>query len=118
MPHVNELYEKILAGPIDSNLRREILEEIVRCLELKKDTLGTWEKTLFAQSLAYLSINAASTYQPTSLWLRLCLVCLEKAMVPRRERNEDYTVDSETIDSMNYEFLVTEAGKIRWQIGY
>jgi len=118
MPHVNELYQKILEGPIDSNLRREILEEIVRCLELKKDTLGTWEKTLFAQSLAYLSINAASSYQRTSSWLRLCLVCLEKAMVPRRERNADYTVDFETIDSMNYEFLVAEAEKIRWQISY
>ena len=39
-------------------------------------------------------------------------------MVPRRERNEDYTVVSETIDSMNYEFLVAEAEKNRWQIGY
>ena len=87
MPHVNEFYQKILEGPIDSNLRREILEEIVRCLELKRNTLGTWEKTLFAQALAYLSINAVSTYQRTSLWLRLCLVCLENAMVPRRELN-------------------------------
>ena len=69
MPHVNEFYQKILEGPIDSNLRREILEEIVRCLELKRNTLGTWEKTLFAQALAYL-FNAVSTYQRTSLWLR------------------------------------------------
>ena len=118
MPHVNELYQKILEGPINANLRRQILEEIVRCLELKKDTLGTWEKTLFAQSLAYLSIDAASTYQRTSSWLKLCLVCLEKVMIPRGERNADYTVDSEVIDSMNYEFLVKEAEKIRWQISY
>ena len=51
MPHVNEFYQKILEGPIDSNLRREILEEIVRCLELKRNTLGTWEKTLIRTSI-------------------------------------------------------------------
>lgn len=116
MNRVEDLFEQIGHGPIDSNLRLAILDEIGRCLELKKDELGTWEKSLLAQSLAYLSINTASPNQPTSLWLRICLASLEKAMVPRNERNDNYTVDSEMTNSITYEFLKGEVANVRRQI--
>ena len=117
MARVSEFFQRISEGRIDANLRIDILEEILGCLELKKDTMGTWEKTLFAQSLAYLSTNVASKSQSTSLWLRLCLVCLEKAMIPEKDRNEEYTDGSEVIESIDYGFLVAQCLLIRRQIG-
>ena len=117
MARVSEFFQRISEGKIDANLRIDILEEILGCLELKKDTMGTWEKTLFAQSLAYLSTNVASKSQSTSLWLRLCLVCLEKAMIPEKDRNEEYTDGSEVIESIDYGFLVAQCLLIRRQIG-
>lgn len=113
MNRVDELFEQVANGAIDLGLRIAILDEVVHCLESKKDELGTWEKSLFAHSLAYLAINSMSPNQPTSLWLRICLSSLEKAMVPKDERNDDYTVDTEATDSLTYEFLLREAGKVR-----
>jgi len=117
MARVSEFFQRISEGRIDANLRIDILEEILGCLELKKDTMGTWEKALFAQSLAYLSTNVASKSQSTSLWLRLCLVCLEKAMIPEKDRNQEYTDGSEVIESIDYGFLVSQGLLIRRQIG-
>ena len=117
MARVSEFFQKISEGKIDANLRIDILEEILGRLELKKDTMGAWEKALFAQSLAYLSTNTASKSQSTSLWLRLSLVCLEKAMNPEKDRNEEYTDGSDVIDSIDYGFLVAQSALIRRQIG-
>lgn len=71
------------------------------------------ERQLFAQSLACLATNIACSSQPTALWLRLALVSLDKAMIPKKERDESYTVASDDIDQIDCDFLVREAGKIR-----
>jgi len=117
MARVSEFFQKISEGKVDANLRIDILKEILGCLELRKDAMGTWEKALFAQSLAYLSINAFSKGQSPSLWLRLSLDCLEKAMIPEKDRNEEYTDGSEVIESIDYGFLVAHGVLIRRQIG-
>ncbi len=114
---INEaLYERIAKGPIDARLRTDILDEILRCVESRKNDLGIWEKELFAQSLACLATNVACPTQPTELWLRLSLVSLDKAMVPKQERNESYTVASDDVDCVDYHFLVKEAEKIRLRV--
>ena len=66
MARVSEFFQQISEGKIYSNLRIDILEEILGCLELKKATMGTLGKALFAQSLAYFSINVFSNkFEPT-----------------------------------------------------
>ena len=44
MARVSEFFQKISEGKIDANLRIEILEEILGCLELKKDTMVRGKK--------------------------------------------------------------------------
>lgn len=112
MTNIDSLFERLSTAPVDADLRHDILNEIWRCVEIRKDDLGIWERQLFAQSLAYLATNIACSPQPTGLWLRLTLVSLDKAMISKDERSESYTVASEDIDQIDYDFLVQEAEKI------
>ena len=44
-------------------------------------------------------------HQPTTAWLRLSLVDLEKALVPANQRNEHYAPRNEQLDALTYEQL-------------
>ena len=116
MDKIDLLFQKINDGPIDADLRTEIADTILEFLEQKKDSMGTWEKSLFAQAIGNLSTNVNSAYQTTDSWLRLCLIALEKAIVPEDQRNEAYTNRTEQVDSITYELLEGFVNQIKKQI--
>ena len=116
MDQIDQLFQRINKGPIDSDLRTEIADTILEFLGRKKESLGTWEKLLFAQAIAALSTNVNSAYQPADSWLRICLIALEKAMVPEDQRSEAYTNRDEQVDSITYEMLEGFVNQIKEQI--
>ena len=65
MSEIDDLFERINSGPVDNNLRIAIADLLLKYIEQEKDSLGTWEKSLFAQSVSALSTNVSSKFQPT-----------------------------------------------------
>ncbi len=106
MSEIDNLFEKVNEGPISNELRLSIADTILAHIDKCKDSLGSWEKELFAQSLSALAMNISAKNEPTDSWLRLCLVALEKALVPKNERNEEYTKRDEQVESITYDMLV------------
>ena len=105
MSEIDNLFLRINDDPIDGNLRIDIADLLLKCIEEKKESLGVWEKSLFAQSVSCLNTNLGSNYQPTDSWLRLCLVSMEKALVPPEQRGETNTGRDQQVDSITFEML-------------
>jgi hypothetical protein len=96
-----------LDGDYDlKDLRNAISDLIVNHIQALKDSLGYWEKTHFANAIAAFALNMNSLHQPTTAWLRLCLVDLEKVLVPESQRNESYMLQDEQLESLTYEHLI------------
>jgi hypothetical protein len=89
-------------------IRNDIAELIADQLGRAGETIGYWEKAHFANAIATLARNIHSTHQPTVSWLRLCLVNVEKALVPADRRDENYTPKDHQLDALTFQQL-TEA---------
>lgn len=113
MTEIDTLFEKIGNGQIDNELRNSIADLLLAKIEEKKSDLGTWEKSLFGKAVSALFTNISSDFQPADSWLRLCLVSLEKALVPKNKRSEEYTTRNEEIDSITYEMLINAVKSIK-----
>ncbi len=85
-------------------------------LEQKKDSLGTWEKILFAQAITELSLNINSLHQRTGAGLRRCLIALQKVMSTENEPDESYAQRDDDGELINYAMLVTAAEQLKKQI--
>ncbi len=116
MDQFDDWLQRISKGKIDGALKNEIAEKTLELLEQKKDSLGTWEKILFAQAITELSININSIYKPTEAGLRRCLIALQKAMIPENERDESYAQRDDKGEPITYEMLVATVKKIKEQI--
>jgi|SRR5882762_2527491 len=77
-------------------------------------SLGYWEKAHFFNAIAALSRNINSSYQPTTSWLRRCLVHLEKAVLPADQRNENYTPRYAHFDALTFEQLAEALDMVRY----
>ena len=116
MDQLDDLLQRISEGKINTPLKKEIADKILELLEQKKDSLGTWEKILFAQAITELSININSIFKPTEAGLRRCLIALQKAMIPENERDESYAQRDDKGEPITYAKLVTTVEKIKEQI--
>ena len=116
MDQLDYWLQRISKGRIDAALKYEIADKILELLEQKKDSLGTWEKILFAQAITELSININSIFKPTEAGLRRCLMALQKAMIPENERDESYAQRDDKGEPITYEMLVATVKKIKEQI--
>ncbi len=116
MSEIDELFEKVNEGPIDNDLRLSIADTISVHIDERKESLGSWEKSLFAQAISALAMNVGAKCQPTDSWLRLCLVALEKALVPKEERNEEYTKRDEQVEAITYGMLVDAIDELKKEI--
>lgn len=106
MSELVSLFERINAGPIDKELKLAIADYIIKCLSEKKGSMGIWEKSQFGSSISAFGSNLNQQHQPPYLWLRHCLVSLEKASVPKEQRNEEYVLLDERIEKFTYEILL------------
>jgi hypothetical protein len=105
MEQVDAIFRRLNANEDLGGIRLDIANLIAEQLERKRDSLGYWEKAHFAHAIAALGWNMKAQHQPTPAWLRLCLVDLEKALVPADQRNEHYTPRDEQLDSLTYDQL-------------
>jgi hypothetical protein len=55
-------------------------------LLFRRDSLDDWEAAHFANAISMLAMNVNALQQPTVAWLRLCLVDLRHALMPKDER--------------------------------
>lgn len=106
MREVDTILRKLDGNGDVGEIRNDIADLIVEQLQRVRQTLGYWEKAHFANAIAALAWNIRARHQPTSSWLRLCLVNLEKALVPADERNENYTPRDEQLNALTYEQLM------------
>jgi len=116
MDQFDDWLQRISEGKIDAALKNEIADKILELLEQKKDSLGTWEKILFAQALMEVSININSIYKPTDSGLRRCVIALHKAMIPENERDESYAQRDDKGELITYAKLVATVETIKEQI--
>ena len=95
-------------------IRFAIANLIIDLLNKASNSLGYWEKAHLANAIAALGWNINSTHQPTTSWLRLCLVNAEKVLVPTDQRDQYYTPIDNQLDSLTFDQLmkaITEVGQ-------
>ncbi len=113
MDEVDIILEKIDRGVDVNEVRRDIVALLADALQRVRNNLGYWEKAHLAHAIAELAWNVRSRQQPTTSWLRLCLVDLEKALVPADQRNENYTPRDELLDAITFEQLAGDLEVVR-----
>lgn len=91
MPNVDSILQQLDEGRDIKVVRAATADLIEHHLQTLKGSLGYWEMAHFANAIAALAWNINSRHEPTTTWLRLCLANVEKALVPAKQRNEDYT---------------------------
>ena len=93
--------------------RLAIINLIESHLQALKEPLGYWEKQHLANAVASLAWNINSIHQPTTAWLKLCLVNVEKALVPVSQRGEDLTQRDKQLESLTYTQLIEDIKTLR-----
>jgi|JI6StandDraft_1071083.scaffolds.fasta_scaffold663584_1 hypothetical protein len=113
MLNVDSIFQKINENCDIKEVRTAIADLIEYHLQMYKGSLGYWEKAHFAHAIHTLAWNINSRNQPTYTMLRLCLVDIEKALVPANQRNENYTLRDEHFEALTYEELIQDINWLR-----
>jgi hypothetical protein len=116
MVEVDEIIERLDANADIRAIRRDVANLIAAKLEALRDNLGYWEKSCFANAISALWSNLVAAHHPTQFWLRLCVVDLEKAFVPKDKRNENYTPHQPQIEALTFDQLNAELEQIRRRV--
>lgn len=113
MQNVNYILQ-LLDGKGDiKKARLAIIDLIENHLKTLRKSLGYWEKLYFAEAISSLASNINSSHQPTTSQLRLCLVNIEKALVPPNQRDENYPPRNKQIEALTYEQLAEDLKLLR-----
>ncbi len=94
-------------------MRNAIADLMIHHLEAMNHSLGYWETAHFANAIAALAMSMCQAHQPTTAWLRLCLVDLEKVLMPPNRRHEDSLLQDKQLESLTYEQLMATIKSIR-----
>ncbi len=113
MQNIESLLQRLDDGDDLDGARNAIADLISVQLQAMKDSLGYWETTHLANAIAALSLNVHSLRQPTTAWLRLCLVDLEKVLAPPNQRDENSMLQDQHLESLTYEQLMEALDAIR-----
>jgi len=116
MNQLDHCLQKISWGKIDGALQKEVADKILELLEQEKASLGTREKTLFAQAITSLSASINSFCQQDETPLKRCLTTLQKVMTPENEPDESYAQRDDESEDTSYEMLVSTVKMIKGQI--
>ena len=74
------LHKQIAQRADAASIRVSILAMLRDSIDARKNTLQEKESEHFTNAITALRMNMHATIQPSYLWLRLCLVDLEKAI--------------------------------------
>ena len=105
MSDIDSIFQKFDTNVPVSEIRQEIAALIADHMNQMRQSLGYWEKSHFLSAIAALAWNRPSQ-EPHSAWLRLCLVNIESALVPKDQRDENYGRKDPKIEALTYEQLV------------
>jgi hypothetical protein len=102
-----------------SAFRIQLVLLIFQNLYPLRDSLDHCEKDHFGNAINSLALNVDSMMQPTNAWLRLCLIDLEKALTPKKERNDRYFRPGAGADAADrsYKQLVATLDSIGRKVG-
>jgi hypothetical protein len=88
-------------------LRQEIVELIREGLnDSGKNLDDVRPKKHFANAISWLSLNVHSLIQPSTAWLRLCLMDLENAITPATLRSLAESGKNSQVTELSYEQLL------------
>ena len=93
-------------------IRAAIVQTIRRQLLYRRGALDDWEIVHFANAISSLALNMQSLQQPTSAWLRLCLVDLETALLLPADRCGPCQVRRPGSAPLGYDELIEALDKI------
>jgi hypothetical protein len=113
MHTVDSILQQLDEGRDIKEIRAAITDLIEHHLQTLKGSFGYWKKTHFANAITALARNIHSSHQPTTAWLQLCLVNVEKALVPANQRNEDYPPLDKLLEAITHEQLIEEINSLR-----
>lgn len=116
MNQLDQCLQKITWGKIDGALQNEVADKILELLEQEKASLGTREKTLFAQAITALSASINSYRHQDETPLRRCLTALQEVITPENEPDESYAQRDDESKYTSYETLVSTVKMIKGQI--
>jgi hypothetical protein len=100
-----------------SAFRVQLVLLIFQNLYRLRDSLDHWEKDHFGNAINSLALNVDSMRQPTNAWLRLCLIDLEKALMPKELHNGRYFRPGPDAEDRSYEQLAATLDSIGRKIG-
>ena len=103
---IDAIFQMLHEGSDIRETRKAIAGLIVEQLEEGRDSFGHWEKAHFANAIAALAWNMNSSDRSSQAWLRLCLVNVEKALIPKDQRNEHYGRRYDQFDWLSVEQLL------------
>lgn len=112
----DDCLQKVSWGKIDKALKNDVADKILELLEQEKASMGTRQKTLFAQAITVLSTSINSIYQSEKRGLRSCLITLQKAMTPENWRDDPYAQRDDESINISYDMLVTTVKMIKGKI--
>lgn len=96
-------------------IRAAIIDTIRQQLLFRRGALDEWETVHFTNAICSLALNVQALQQPTTAWLRLCLVDLEAAMLQPADRLGPCEVRSAQSKLLDYKELIEALDKIARQ---
>ncbi len=114
MMNIDSILQQIDDDGDHKQIRVAILNLIEHHLQSLKETLGSWEKLCFADAISHLAwnINSSRKY-PSTIWLRLSVSDIEKALTPSNLRNENYIPINKHIESLTWDHLMEDVKTLR-----
>jgi hypothetical protein len=97
-------------------IRSAIIRTIRLQLEYRRGALDEWETVHFTNAVSSLALNVNSLQQPTTAWLRLCLVDLETALLLPADRFGPWEIRTADCKFLSYEELLDALDKIAERI--
>jgi hypothetical protein len=109
--------EKLADGSSLSAVRASIIDFILGYLDQHAGPLDYWETLHLGYAISALSMNMARKNTDSPVWLNLCMATLDKALVPKERRNENYTPRRSDVERITIEQLRRAANVLREQAG-
>lgn len=118
MEKIDALFEKLNQNQNVNEIRVDIVDLIMECLNEIRSNFGNWEKIHLANAIALLAQNIYSTHQPSNAWLRASLVYVEKSFLPPDQRSECFGQRENPFDSLTFDQLVADIQKLGGEVSF
>jgi hypothetical protein len=112
MPFADPLFRQLDDVHHLHALRAAIMRTLRRQLRYRRGALDEWETVHFTNAIRALSSNMHSREQPTTAWLRLCMVDIETALLLPTDRFGPCQVRRAADNLLSFEALLDAPGTL------